>query len=536
MAIMIDANFPGGGIEDVRIIDQSNVFFTAPVDGSLSNRSCWFYFRVRGAKGRTLTFRQERMERTLEINVYGTYGVVRPVVREQNKKWKRISKQDTIYDRKSLAFSFRYTPETDETWFAFCYPYQLSDLKNFFSHYQDNPNVLELSLGKTYENRDYPAYLLGCDDNASRKKLIFLKSRQHSGETPGSYVLEGLMEQVLADDELGHALRKKALFFVVPMVHLDGVENGHYGKDSPPVDFNRDWRRSSRRREIRAIVEKLDILTKRYPMAVSVDFHSPHPGGPNHIVPGRYSQMGPAGWDRMCQFRFYVEQLMEPFASNRVRDLEDIYFSWAGENYPFMETAFSSSAWGAECFSTESAYNCDRLGRPLDPHLWRKMGRFYAKAIYDIWLNDAFRFQYEPAKLVNMEILWDKWVMVSQPENIDIRETRDFLVLKARHDYERTYAAHTAFVAGKKVVSTGSYEICCQGIAKLQLFSYFSEGEDGCLEARADALTIAMENETLCFSCTDLCREKKTEHSYGAVLVAFLIQDLDGTLQIRHIS
>ena len=533
MAIMIDSNFPGGGVEDVRIVSQSHVFFSAPVDGSLSNRTCWFCFRVRGGKGRDMTFHQEKMERTLEVNIYGTYAVVRPVVREEGGEWKRLSSENVTYDRESLDFSFRYTPESDETYFAFCYPYQLSDLKAFFARYRDNEHVREISLGRTYENREYPAYILGCDDGKPGKKLVFLKSRQHSGETSGSFVLEGVMQQILADDALGRALREKALFFVVPMVHLDGVENGHYGKDAPPVDFNRDWRRNSKRQEIRAIVSKLDELTRKYTMAVSADFHSPHPGGPSHIMPGRYSELGEDGWDRMCQFRAYVEELMEPFSSNRVCDLEDIYFSWPQENFPFMETAFCHAAWGAECCSTESAYNCDRTGRPIGPEQWNKMGHAYARAIYDVWFNEDFRFDYDPSRLPNLERTWDHWLMVTIPENLEIRAEGKELILEARHGYDRTYIPRKAFVAAKDVVSSGAYEITCDGQADVEAFSYFYE--HGCPDGRSEPLRIRLENETITIPCKQLCEEKKTEHTYQDVQAAFRVLDLDGILRLRRV-
>ncbi len=533
MAVLIDSNFPGGGVEDVRIVSQSHVFFSAPVDGSLSNRTCWFCFRVRGGKGRDMTFHQEKMERTLEVNIYGTYAVVRPVVREEGGEWKRLSSENVTYDRESLDFSFRYTPESDETYFAFCYPYQLSDLKAFFAGYRGNEHVREISLGRTYENREYPAYILGCDDEKPGKKLVFLKSRQHSGETSGSFVLEGVMQQILADDALGRALREKALFFVVPMVHLDGVENGHYGKDAPPVDFNRDWRRNSKRQEIRAIVSKLDELTRKYPMVVSADFHSPHPGGPSHIMPARFSDLGKDGWDRMCQFRAYVEELMEPFSSNRVCDLEDIYFSWPKENYPFMESTYCKTAWGADGFIAEIAYHCDRTGRPIGPEQWNKMGHAYARAIYDIWLNEEFHYDYDPATLPNLEKTWDQWAMVAIPENITIQEDGDELLLEAHRGYERTYIPRKAFVASKKIVSSGRYEVCCEGQAKLDVFSYFYE--DGVPGARSDALKLVLENEKVTISCKQLCSENKSDIAYHDMSAAFRVFDLDGVLHLRWV-
>jgi hypothetical protein len=82
MAIIIDADFPGGGVEDVHIgpgrKDGADAYisFSAPLDGALLGETLWFCFRVRGGAGKKLTFIQRNMAHTLGG---GAYAVVRPV-------------------------------------------------------------------------------------------------------------------------------------------------------------------------------------------------------------------------------------------------------------------------------------------------------------------------------------------------------------------------------------------------------------------------------------------------------------------------
>lgn len=526
MAILIDANFPGGGLEDARIVQGNTIYYTAPVDGSLTNRTMWFSFRLHGAQGQALTFIQEKMERTLEVNIYGTYGVVRPVVKEgKNGNWKRIPKQDILYDPQTLYFSFRYTPQSNETYIAFCYPYQLSDLMAWADQYKNSPYLEIQTLCKTLENRDYPIFLIGDYESNVPKDLILLSARQHAGETPSSFVLEGLMSRLLSGDEIGNKLLEKAVFLVMPLANLDGVEEGRYGKDAPPVDFNRDWRYDAKREEIRCILNLIDKLTCKYNMALRFDFHGPHPGGPSHLVPGRYSVLGEEKWKRTCRMRRYVETLFEPFASCRVEDLEDIYFCWAQENYMFNQTAYLGSLFNTEGFTLECAYNQDRTGRELSPAIWNKMGYTLAQAIFDNYYNPDFSFDND---VPNLELCWPDWTMVCLPENIEMLPDGRKMIFKSQKQYDRLIRTFDGFVTDKHEISSGSYSLSCQGKAKLKIFVYYVR--NGRMATRSDAFDLLLENETLEVPFEWL----QANTQYASLYAGFRVTFLEGTLTVIH--
>jgi hypothetical protein len=73
-----------------------------------------------------------------------------------------------------------------------------------------------------------------------RKRVIFLSGRVHPGESPGSHVLNGLI-QFLSDDTDPRAalLRDKFVFKIVPMLNPDGVRRGNFRCDSRGVNLNR---------------------------------------------------------------------------------------------------------------------------------------------------------------------------------------------------------------------------------------------------------------------------------------------------------
>src|SRR5262249_7012282 len=74
------------------------------------------------------------------------------------------------------------------------------------------------------------------------------------------------------------ALRAQTTFHAVPMVDVDGVFHGSYGKDAGPVDFNRDWGETPARPQIAALVEATAAWAAAHPYDLMIDLHAPHNG------------------------------------------------------------------------------------------------------------------------------------------------------------------------------------------------------------------------------------------------------------------
>ena len=64
------------------------------------------------------------------------------------------------------------------------------------------------------------------------KPTVFLTSRVHPGETPASYVLDGLIKFLLTDSEQASILLSKFTFKIVPMLNPDGVYRGYFRLDT----------------------------------------------------------------------------------------------------------------------------------------------------------------------------------------------------------------------------------------------------------------------------------------------------------------
>ena len=73
----------------------------------------------------------------------------------------------------------------------------------------------------------------------SNKPIIFISARVHPGETPASYMLDSIIQILMAKDLKGVALRNNFVFKIVPMLNPDGVYRGHFRVDQNGINLNR---------------------------------------------------------------------------------------------------------------------------------------------------------------------------------------------------------------------------------------------------------------------------------------------------------
>ncbi|PIK46396.1 putative cytosolic carboxypeptidase-like protein 5 isoform X3 [Apostichopus japonicus] len=179
-------------------------------------------------------------------------------------------------------------------YFAFCYPFSYTECQNMleeldqqFNHCQEAGNTKEIlnkhtsvlqihckcSLDSIYYHRELLCHSLdglrvdlltvssyhGITDNheprldklfpdmtttrARRfegKRVYFLSSRVHPGETPASFVFNGFLDFILrSKDPRSQQLRRQYVFKMVPLLNPDGVQRGHYRTDQRGVNLNR---------------------------------------------------------------------------------------------------------------------------------------------------------------------------------------------------------------------------------------------------------------------------------------------------------
>jgi hypothetical protein len=185
------------------------------------------------------------------------------------KTWKWLG-ADAVTDG---TFSFAFPADAKDVRFSVGMPYVRSNFDEFLARHQGNPFLRKETLTKSRKGRDVPLICIG-DPKKKARYAIAVTGRHHCCEMIASYVGEGLMEGVLADDDAGRWLRENVEFLYAPFMDTDGVEDGDQGKNRPPRDHNRDYATAPLYPEVAALKDYLPRWSDGRPL-IFLDLHDP---------------------------------------------------------------------------------------------------------------------------------------------------------------------------------------------------------------------------------------------------------------------
>uniref|UniRef100_A0A8C6QVX3 Peptidase M14 domain-containing protein n=1 Tax=Nannospalax galili TaxID=1026970 RepID=A0A8C6QVX3_NANGA len=75
----------------------------------------------------------------------------------------------------------------------------------------------------------------------AEKKVVFITGRVHPGETPSSFVCQGIIDFLVSQHPIARVLREYLVFKIAPMLNPDGVYLGNYRCSLMGFDLNRHW-------------------------------------------------------------------------------------------------------------------------------------------------------------------------------------------------------------------------------------------------------------------------------------------------------
>lgn len=226
MAIRLLNRFPGANVRvlTMKQAPSPEVVFTPDPHGG--PEALWFYFRIEDPEPPTPV--PESLELTLRF--FGNHAgaddseLYRPVIREIGKSWNRlrppvVTRLDD--DQPLLHWTIPYPTARIEI--AFCHPYGRDELDVMLQRAKGYWR--EEAIGLTQTGR----VLTRLDNRAGGKgkgaRGLYLLARQHPGESPGSWILDGMLET------LSRARSANWCIWCIPFADLDGVIAGDCGGD-----------------------------------------------------------------------------------------------------------------------------------------------------------------------------------------------------------------------------------------------------------------------------------------------------------------
>ncbi len=314
--VIIDADFPGGNIIVERI--ESDTIFLRPDQRDSSTWWFYWYFRVRGAAGQTLKFQFTGK------NPIGTQGPA--FSSDGGCTWSWLDSRAV----QNSSFTYEFEEQGRDVRFCFSIQYFEDNLRQFLQKYANNSHLAVHELCKTRKSRSVERLHAG-KINGNPKYRVLLTARHHACEMIASYTLEGLLEVILSDTDIGHWFQNNVEVLVVPFMDKDGVEEGDQGKNRRPHDHNRDYINNSIYPSVKAIRSFVPQWSNTK-LKVAIDLHCPYIRGKYNEVIYLVGNSDPAIWRQQQEFSHILES---------VREGELPY--WAKSSLPFG-TAWNTAA------------------------------------------------------------------------------------------------------------------------------------------------------------------------------------------------
>jgi murein tripeptide amidase MpaA len=250
MPLSIDASMFGGSIEVVRIPARGSVELALRSDTAADIRQ-WFCFDVQGAT-----------TRSRELVVRGASGATYPkgwddyraMVSFDGGAWRRAP---TEYDGEDLLIV--HEPRGEVARYAYFAQYSLDRLERTLRRVALAGAEVG-SLGDSAEGRPLHVAVFGADD---AERTFWIVARQHPGETPASWLLEGLLRRLgRSGDDAVEALLATTRICLVPLANPDGAALGNMRTSATGANLNRAWDAPDREEspEIVAILEAIDAM------------------------------------------------------------------------------------------------------------------------------------------------------------------------------------------------------------------------------------------------------------------------------------
>ncbi|XP_076379521.1 cytosolic carboxypeptidase 1 isoform X2 [Megalopta genalis] len=237
-------------------------------DVNSGSRHQWFYFKVANMDANVpYTFNIINCEKANSQFNFGMKPILFSVTEAELGRpgWVRTG-ADICYYRNyyqrpakgrnyfTISFSVTFQHEKDICYLAYHFPYTYTQLMvniwKWTNKVPPNTYFRAETLCETLNGNESPLLTITSTDSKSNpiqnRKVVFLTSRVHPGESNASWVMHGTLKALLSNNAYASSLRDDYIFKIVPMLNIEGVVNGcnRYGLTNE--DLNRRWSNPNR--------------------------------------------------------------------------------------------------------------------------------------------------------------------------------------------------------------------------------------------------------------------------------------------------
>jgi len=260
-ALTFHSDFEGGALARIERVGESHYRCAVPGQSDQDDRNRqanWYYFRVDGAAGRTITL--DLVNLLGEYNYRaGTHAVTertRPLISTDQRAWTHLPESAVQWVAAEPALRLTIEAKSNKLWIAHHVPYTNANIAALAKEFAKHPTLRTETIGKSVEQR--PLYLWTIHEPPAAtitrptqpasttqpaRPAVWLMFRQHSWESGSSFVGEGLVRWLLSNSPQAQAARRDFIWKILPAADPDGLAHGGVRFNRNGYDLNRNWDR-----------------------------------------------------------------------------------------------------------------------------------------------------------------------------------------------------------------------------------------------------------------------------------------------------
>ncbi|XP_048513203.1 cytosolic carboxypeptidase 1-like isoform X2 [Athalia rosae] len=262
--LQFESRFESGNLRKAVQIGSSEYDLILTPDVNGISRHQWFYFEVSNMESNVpYTFNIINCEKANSQFNFGMQPILFSVKEAQLGRagwvrtgtdicyyrncYRRPGKEKNYY---TTSFTVTFQHSYDVCYLAYHFPYTYSQLMANIWRWSRKLQSSSIyfraeSLCDTLNGNQNPLLTITAPDSKSnpiqKRKIIFLSSRVHPGESNASWVMHGTLEALIGNSIYANSLRDDYVFKVVPMLNIEGVVNGCNRHGLTNEDLNRRW-------------------------------------------------------------------------------------------------------------------------------------------------------------------------------------------------------------------------------------------------------------------------------------------------------